>query len=161
MLHLFMMLSFLTLAITGMALKFSYMPWAQWTSRLLGGFDSMGFQHRLGAIALFIVTIVHFWDVLRNKRATRQTWRQIITGPDSIIFNGRDAREFVQSMKWFFGIGPRPHYGRYTYWEKFDYFAVAWGVIIIGSKKTTRKKRLPGSFCVTSKASPRPRNDAT
>ena len=132
-LHFTMLISFFTLALTGMALKFSYMPWAQWTSRLLGGFDSMGFQHRLGAITLFCVTIVHLWDVLRRKRAARQTWRQVITGPDSIIFNGRDAREFVQSMKWFFGIGPRPHYGRYTYWEKFDYFAVAWGVIIIGS----------------------------
>jgi cytochrome b subunit of formate dehydrogenase len=39
----------------------------------------------------------------------------------------------VGSVKWFFGRGPRPRYGRYTYWEKFDYFAVLWGVIIIGS----------------------------
>ena len=36
-------------------------------------------------------------------------------------------------MKWFFGHGPRPQYGRWTYWEKFDYFAVFWGVAIIGS----------------------------
>jgi cytochrome b subunit of formate dehydrogenase len=38
-----------------------------------------------------------------------------------------------QSIRWFFGRGPRPHYGRYTYWEKFDYFAVFWGVFVIGS----------------------------
>ena len=62
----------------------------------------------------------------------RQTWLEVITGPDSIIFNRRDIREFGQSIKWFFGLGPRPQYGRYTYWEKFDYFAVGWGVIIIG-----------------------------
>ena len=31
------------------------------------------------------------------------------------------------------GLGPRPAYGRWTYWEKFDYFAVFWGVMIIGS----------------------------
>ncbi len=37
------------------------------------------------------------------------------------------------SIKWFFGLGPRPAYGRYTYWEKFDYFAVFWGVMVIGS----------------------------
>jgi cytochrome b subunit of formate dehydrogenase len=36
-------------------------------------------------------------------------------------------------VKWFFGWGPRPDYGRWTYWEKFDYFAVFWGVAIIGS----------------------------
>jgi cytochrome b subunit of formate dehydrogenase len=131
--HIVMMLSFFTLALTGMALKFSYMSWAQATSRFLGGFDSMGFLHRLGAVVLIIVFIVHLWDAIRYKKATRQTWWQVITGPDSIIFNGRDLREFIQSVKWFFGMGARPNYGRYTYWEKFDYFAVAWGVAIIGS----------------------------
>jgi cytochrome b subunit of formate dehydrogenase len=128
-----MMLSFFTLALTGMALKFSYMTWAQAVSRFLGGFDSMGFQHRFGAVMLLIVAIVHLWDVTRRKRAMRQTWLQVITGPDSIIFNRRDLREFVQSIKWFFGLGPRPDYGRYTYWEKFDYFAVTWGIAIIGT----------------------------
>jgi cytochrome b subunit of formate dehydrogenase len=36
-------------------------------------------------------------------------------------------------MKWFFGKGQRPEYGRWTYWEKFDYLAVFWGVAIIGA----------------------------
>jgi cytochrome b subunit of formate dehydrogenase len=31
------------------------------------------------------------------------------------------------------GAGPRPRYGRWTYWEKFDYFAVFWGIFVIGS----------------------------
>lgn len=35
-------------------------------------------------------------------------------------------------MKWFLGMGPRPQYGRWTYWEKFDYFAVFWGIGVIG-----------------------------
>ena len=130
--HILMMLSFFTLALTGMALKFSYMTWAQTVSNFLGGFDSMGFQHRVGAFGLLIVMSLHAYDVLNYKRKTKQTMWQIITGPDSIIFNGRDLKEFIQSVKWFFGLGERPNYGRYTYWEKFDYFAVGWGVIIIG-----------------------------
>jgi hypothetical protein len=116
-----------------MALKFSYMAWAQTVSRFLGGFESMGFQHRVGAITLIIVAIVHLWDVVRRKKAAQHTWLQVITGPNSIIFNLHDLPEFIQSIKWFFGLGPRPNYGRYTYWEKFDYFAVLWGIIIIGS----------------------------
>jgi cytochrome b subunit of formate dehydrogenase len=36
-------------------------------------------------------------------------------------------------MKWFLGLGSRPEYGRWTYWEKFDYFAVFWGIAVIGS----------------------------
>jgi len=49
------------------------------------------------------------------------------------MFNLTDLKQIGQSMRWFFGLGPRPHYGRYTYWEKFDYFAVFWGVFVIGS----------------------------
>ncbi len=131
--HIIMMLSFFTLALTGMALKFSYMPWAQAVSNFLGGFDSMGFQHRVGAFGLLIVFILHTYDIVSYKRKTKQTMWQIINGPDSIIFNGRDLKEFIQSIKWFFGMGERPNYGRYTYWEKFDYFAVGWGIIIIGT----------------------------
>jgi cytochrome b subunit of formate dehydrogenase len=35
-------------------------------------------------------------------------------------------------FKWFFGQGPRPVFDRWTYWEKFDYWAVFWGMAIIG-----------------------------
>jgi cytochrome b subunit of formate dehydrogenase len=48
------------------------------------------------------------------------------------MFNLQDLKDFWATMKWFFGVGPRPDYGRWTYWEKFDYFAVFWGVAIIG-----------------------------
>jgi predicted CXXCH cytochrome family protein len=132
-LHLFMLLSFFTLALTGMALKFSYAGWAQGIAWLLGGFETMGVLHRLGAITLLAVFGVHLWDVRRKKRESGRTWKQMLTGPDTILFVPRDARELVQSIRWFFGLGPRPRYGRYSYWEKFDYFAVFWGVMVIGA----------------------------
>jgi cytochrome b subunit of formate dehydrogenase len=37
-----------------------------------------------------------------------------------------------KQFKWFFGLGPRPVFDRWTYWEKFDYWAVFWGMAIIG-----------------------------
>ena len=48
------------------------------------------------------------------------------------MFNRQDIRDFGATMKWFVGKGPRPNYGRWTYWEKFDYMAVFWGVAVIG-----------------------------
>ncbi len=48
------------------------------------------------------------------------------------MFTWQDIKDFGATMKWFFGLGKRPDYGRWTYWEKFDYFAVFWGVAIIG-----------------------------
>jgi len=131
--HLFMLLSFFTLALTGMAIKFSYAGWAQAMAHALGGQPTMAVLHRLGAITLIIVFGVHVWDVWRKKRDLRRTWKQMLTGSDTILFTPRDLKDLVGSIKWFFGSGPRPAYGRYTYWEKFDYFAVFWGVLVIGS----------------------------
>ena len=44
----------------------------------------------------------------------------------------QDWRDFLAHQRWFFGKGPRPQFDRWTYWERFDYFAVFWGVAIIG-----------------------------
>ena len=35
-------------------------------------------------------------------------------------------------FRWFVGLGEKPRFDRWTYWEKFDYWAVFWGVGIIG-----------------------------
>jgi cytochrome b subunit of formate dehydrogenase len=131
--HLVMILSFFTLALTGMALKFAYMGWAAMLSRVLGGFDTMGTLHRIAAVALIALFLYHLRQVWLGKRASGQTWLEYIFSPNSLMFNLTDIKQVWQSIKWFFGRGERPHYGRFTYWEKFDYFAVFWGVFVIGS----------------------------
>jgi cytochrome b subunit of formate dehydrogenase len=65
----------------------------------------------------------------------RSKWTRLIGvlfGPDSMIPTWQDVKDFVAHQKWFFGKGPKPQFDRWTYWEKFDYFAVFWGVFIIG-----------------------------
>lgn len=131
--HLVMIVSFFTLALTGMALKFSYMWWAQALSVVLGGFYTMGILHRLGAILLMALFAFHIWQVLKGKRESGKSWLGYIFDKNSLMFNLTDIKQIFESIRWFFGRGPRPHYGRFTYWEKFDYFAVFWGVFVIGS----------------------------
>ncbi len=46
--------------------------------------------------------------------------------------NWKDLDDALAMFKWFFGKGPRPAFDRWTYWEKFDYWAVFWGMAIIG-----------------------------
>ena len=128
-----MLLSFFVLAITGMTLKFSYMVWAQVLAGAAGGFATTGVLHRLAAIALITVFLIHLVDVYRRRQASGKSWKEFIFSDSSLIFNRTDLKEFVASSKWFLGLGPRPQYGRFTYWEKFDYFAVFWGMFIIGS----------------------------
>jgi len=131
-LHILVIVSFLSLAVTGMTLKFSYFGWAQAISRALGGFEATGVIHRLAAGVTFYYFLRHVVDLFAKKARSGKRWRAFVTDPNSMLLNKRDGQEFVQTMKWFVGLGPRPQYGRWTYWEKFDYFAVFWGVAMIG-----------------------------
>jgi cytochrome b subunit of formate dehydrogenase len=133
-LHILLIVSFMSLALTGLTLKFSYTPWAALSSRALGGFEGAGLIHRAAAILMFGVFVTHLWDLNRKRREEHggSLWR-MLTGPNTMLFTRRDLRELGGTLKWFVGAGPRPHYGRWTYWEKFDYFAVFWGIFVIGS----------------------------
>lgn len=131
--HLFVILSFFGLAITGMILKFSYMKWAVVTSRIMGGFEVTGFIHRLGAIITFGYFIIHIGFLIRKIRNKETSIREIFFGKNTLLPTIEDLHDFIATFKWFIGLGPRPTYGRWTYWEKFDYFAVFWGVAIIGA----------------------------
>jgi cytochrome b subunit of formate dehydrogenase len=132
-LHILVIISFLGLALTGMTLKFSYLGWAHWLSRLMGGYESAGFIHRICAIITFFYFGAHVHDLFKKKRRAGKSWIQYLLDKDSMLPNRNDLRDFGATFKWFIGLGPRPRYGRWTYWEKFDYFAVFWGVLIIGS----------------------------
>jgi cytochrome b subunit of formate dehydrogenase len=132
-LHILMIVSFLSLALTGLTLKFSYTKWAYILSHILGGFESTGFIHRFAAVIMLSVFFTHIIDLSRIKRKENKTLRQLIFGPDSMMFNKKDLKDFLGSIRWFIGKGERPEYGRWTYWEKFDYFAVFWGLFVIGS----------------------------
>ena len=133
-LHATMIVSFITLAMTGMSLKFSYTGWAAFLSRLFGGFETAGFIHRSAATIMFTLFVVHLWDLNRQRKEEHSgSILKLIFGPGSLMFNGQDLKDFIATIKWFVGAGPRPRYGRWTYWEKFDYFAVFWGIFVIGS----------------------------
>jgi len=132
-LHIIMIVSFISLALTGMTLKFSYTGWANVLSRILGGYESAGYIHRIAAVFMFGIFVTHLYNLLTKKRKEAGSLRALLLGPDTMLPTKNDLQEFIASMKWFLNLGPRPQYGRWTYWEKFDYFAVFWGVFVIGS----------------------------
>jgi len=132
-LHILMIMSFITLALTGMTLKFSYTGWAVLLSHFFGGFESAGYFHRFAASVMVGVFLTHVIDLFRLRKKEFGSWKKLLLGDNSMLFNKKDLRDFIDSMKWFLGKGERPDYGRWTYWEKFDYFAVFWGMLVIGS----------------------------
>jgi cytochrome b subunit of formate dehydrogenase len=151
-LHACMIVSFLSLALTGLTLKFSYTGWAALLSRWMGGFQTAGFIHRTAAVLMFGVFTTHLYDLYRLKKNEYKSWRALLFGPNTMLATRQDLRQFIATMKWFVGVGPRPQYGRWTYWEKFDYFAVFWGIAVIGATGLSLwfpiffTRFLPGSF---------------
>jgi cytochrome b subunit of formate dehydrogenase len=131
--HLFVIVSFMSLALTGMMLKFSQMPWAAYLADALGGVRVAGVIHRTAATITFGYFIFHLLSLIRYKRRRRIGFGELVFGKNSLMFNKKDIKDFWGTLKWFFGLGPRPPYGRWTYWEKFDYLAVFWGVALIGA----------------------------
>lgn len=136
-LHLTLILSFITLAITGLSLKFSYAPWAVTISGMAGGYAAMGTLHRIAAVVLFFDFGVHFIFIRKKWKESGKSLHAYILDRESLVPNLNDLKELIGTMKWFFGLRPQPAYGHWTYWEKFDYFAVFWGVAIIGSSGLT------------------------
>jgi len=130
-LHLIMLLSFLGLATTGMTVKFAYTQWAQILAGLMGGIESAAYLHRLCAILTFGYFFAHLFNLAVMIK--RKGWRTLIDPATTMLPTANDLREVRATWAWFFGKGKQPSYGRWTYWEKFDYWAVFWGVAIIGS----------------------------
>lgn len=144
-LHLLVVSSFLLLVITGMPLKFYYTEWAKVLFQFMGGAGVARTLHHFGAVITFLYFLLHLFELVTSlwrRRASlrhpetgrielRRIW-QAVFGPDSMVPSFQDWRDFVAHQKWFFGKGPKPQFDRWTYWERFDYFAVFWGIFMIG-----------------------------
>lgn len=142
--HFLVIVSFLLLAMTGMPLKFYDAGWAQWMFRWMGGAEVAAALHRFGAVLTGTYFAIHIMSMIGPIRRRAREWRdengklrtrlflRFVFGPDSPVPSFQDVRDFWAHQKWFFGRGPRPQWDRWTYWERFDYLAVFWGVAVIG-----------------------------
>jgi cytochrome b subunit of formate dehydrogenase len=135
LLHLTVIISFLGLSLTGLPLKFSDQPWAKTFMSFYGGVHYAGLIHRACAVLTFYYffgALVMSFDFLFVRKDVRGNWLQRLFGPDSLMPNLRDARDVAGMVRWFLFRGPKPNFERWTYWEKFDFLAVFWGMFAIG-----------------------------
>ena len=127
--HAFIIVTFFGLTLTGMPLLLSDQPWARLLAGIFGGVQMCGIWHRLFAIMLIGNFVVHFFGVI--NRCRKFGARQVIFGPNSMLPRWRDVTDMIAMFRWFFG-GPKPTFDRWTYWEKFDYWAEIFGTSVIG-----------------------------
>ncbi len=135
-LHVMVIVSFLGLALTGLPLKYGHQEWGKTLAGVMGGFDATSVLHRICAVVTVFYAAAHLsWLVKKIVQLREQgvAWRRLLFGPDSPVPNLRDFVDLYRMARWFVGLGEKPVFERWTYWEKFDYWAVFWGVIIIGT----------------------------
>lgn len=128
--HLLFAVSTMTLVLSGSTLLFAHSGWAQSLIALLGGPQVEAIIHRTAAVTWLSVFMAHFGVAIYNIYTNRKTFRWF--GPTSMIPNWQDLHDVVAMFRWFFGKAPRPAFDRWTYWQKFDYWAPFWGAAVIG-----------------------------
>jgi cytochrome b subunit of formate dehydrogenase len=128
--HAVLFTTFLGLAATGLTIRFSESFWAREVAAVVGGFGAILFFHKLCALALTITFLIHVKNVFQRALLKRE--KGIFWGPTSMVANWKDVKDLAGHFRWFVWAGPRPRFERYSYWEKFDYWAVFWGMVVIG-----------------------------
>ncbi|MDY6820320.1 MAG: cytochrome c3 family protein [Deferribacterota bacterium] len=128
--HLAIIISFLGLAATGIPLKFHYAGWAQTLANIFGGVEVARFVHRVCAVITFGYGVSHLIYLI-YKIIIRKDLSYLI-GQNSLVPRFKDFVDLYNNIRWFFYLGKRPDIGHFNYWEKFDYFAVFWGIPVIG-----------------------------
>ncbi len=125
--HMVLMVSCIILIITGLPLKFHEARVSQIFFDLIGGVRMSTTIHRIGAVGLIGVGAYHLLYLMVSREG-RRNFLALLPRP-------KDATDLLQMLRYFLGrTDQRPRFGRFSYVEKFDYWAVYWGmVIMIGS----------------------------
>jgi formate dehydrogenase subunit gamma len=125
--HALMAVSVILLVATGLPLKFHTHGWAKAIIDFFGGPDFSPIIHRIAATGLTIAGLWHLVYIIFTREG-RSNIMNLIPMP-------KDAKDAWQQISYYLGrTGERPKFDRFSYVEKFDYWAVYWGmVIMIGS----------------------------
>ena len=125
--HMILLASCLILIITGLPLKFHEARLSQLFFDLVGGVQMSTLIHRIGAVGLIAVGAYHLLYLVAFREGRRDFW-ELLPRP-------KDVTDLFQMLRYFLGkTDEKPRFGRFSYVEKFDYWAVYWGmVIMIGS----------------------------
>jgi cytochrome b subunit of formate dehydrogenase len=121
--HLIMLTSFIVLVITGFALKY---PDSWFASMLSLGERMRGWIHRIAGAVLIAVGFYHMIYLAITKEG-----RKLVI---DFFPKPKDATDALRTMQHYARLGgKRPEFGRFTYAEKAEYWALVWGLFVMAT----------------------------
>jgi len=125
--HALMMSTFIILALTGLPQKFSDLTVSRWWVDALGGLQVVRAIHRTAGLIMLSDCLYHLTYLVYRIGVQGQR------GPLGMLPGPKDVRDVAQTICYFLGLVPeKPKFDRFSYLEKFDYWAVFWGIVMIG-----------------------------
>ncbi len=124
--HFFLMISFTVLVLTGLPLKFPTLGVSQWWAGIWGGIEVTRSAHHFSAWVMVFVCLYHIIYLFHTHVILKKPF------PVQIIPSREDVTKLIQEMQYYVGMRKeRPLYDRFNWREKFDYFAIFWGMPVM------------------------------
>ena len=124
--HTGLMVSFILLVITGLPLKFHGWALSQWWVSVWGGIEVLRSTHHFAAWVIVIVCFYHLGYILYTTLVLKRPF------PVKMIPGKQDFVLFFRESGYYLGLRKeRPEVDRFHWREKFDYWAIFWGMPVM------------------------------
>ncbi|HCC78802.1 MAG: hypothetical protein A2X25_08620 [Chloroflexi bacterium GWB2_49_20] len=123
--HIFMLLSFGLLGLTGLPQKFPTLNISIFITSTFGSVENLRLVHHIAATVMMLGTA---WHILVAGYKIF-----VLKEPMSMLPAVKDALDGIQALLYNLGIGKKfPQMGRFNFEEKLEYWAFVWGAAVMG-----------------------------
>lgn len=125
--HGILFTSVILAVITGLPMKYPDAALSRLTVVLLGGIEMRALLHHIAGWVMVVLGLFHLGYYLWADRRTPFLKK-------AVFLNPKDVTDFIHHQKYNLGLAPElPKMGRFTWFEKFDYVGVVWGIAVMGA----------------------------
>jgi len=122
--HLIHLISFIILVYTGFARHYPDAIWSLNIAKFKGGI-LRAYLHRIAGSLMLITFLIKVFAMIYTKRGREQF--------KELIFKIKDIKDAINLLLYNLNLKKeKPKFGRFTFYEKFEYWALVWGTIVMG-----------------------------
>ena len=122
--HLAVLVLFVALLVTGLPQKWPELELSRGTIDALGGIYAARYLHRICGIVFSLLLLIHLARVVAGVVSRRMQPTMLITA--------QDFRDTVGSLRYYLGRADAPpRVGRYDYRQKFEYWGLIFGSLVM------------------------------